>query len=111
MKKLSLFITSNYEIIRHAILKRKSVSCFYNGYRRKMSPHVIGLKNGRLQALFYQYGGESSSGLSLNPSRNWRCIPIDEIQNLVINDDAFHTANNHSRPQTCVDLIDVEVDY
>lgn len=102
---------SNYQVIKEAILERKCVTCDYNGYRRKMTPHVLGLKRGKEQTLFYQYGGESSSGLSPDPTKNWRCIPIDKIQNLTINGDAFQTAQNHSQTQTCVDEIDVEVDY
>ena len=102
---------SNYELIKTAIKNRECVTGTYKGHVREMTPHVIGLKNGRKQALFYQYGGTSSSGLSPNPVKNWRCIPIDEITNLSTNKDDFQTANNHSSSQTCVDIIDAEVDY
>ena len=102
---------TNYEIIRKAILEKKCVTCDYNGYTRKMTPHVIGTKNGKEQTLFYQYGGQSKSGLSSDPNKNWRCIPIDSIKNLSTNGDAFKTAHNHSQSQTCVDDIDVEVSY
>ena len=100
-----------YDLIKNAIENRLCITCFYNGYLRKMSPHVIGTKNGKEQALFYQYGGESSSGLSSNPVKNWRCIEIYKIERLEINGDIFSTAYNHSRPQTCVDFIDVEVEF
>ena len=63
---------SFYNLIRQAIQNRQCVTCEYNGYLRKMTPHVIGTKNGKEQALFYQYGGESSSGLSFDPIKNWR---------------------------------------
>lgn len=102
---------NTYDLVKNAILKKQCITCFYDGYLRKMSPHVIGTKNGTQQALFYQYGGESSSGLSSDRTKNWRCIQIDRIENLEINDDAFQTAHNHSRPQSCVDQIDEEVDY
>jgi len=102
---------SNYSIIKQAIQNRECVTCSYNGYERKMTPHVLGTKNGTQQALFYQYGGESSSGLSPDPSKNWRCISIGKITDLSINSDTFQTANNHSSTQTCVDIIDVEVSY
>ncbi|KGL62920.1 hypothetical protein [Polaribacter sp. Hel1_85] len=100
---------SNYDLIRQAILDRECITCSYNGYVRKMTPHVIGTKNGNKQALFYQYGGNSSSGLSSNPFKNWRCIEISKIKDLKLNSDLFQTANNHSKKQTCVDNIDVEV--
>jgi hypothetical protein len=102
---------ATYDLVRQAIIAKKCVTCFYNGYLRKMTPHVIGTKNNVRQALFYQYGGESSSGLSTDPTQHWRCIPIDKIESLSINDDVFQTAYNHSRKQTCVDNIDVEVEY
>ena len=102
---------SNYTIIKKAIQERKSITCYYNGYMRKMSPHVIGEKNGTEQALFYQYGGESSSGLSTDSTKNWRCISVNKITDLSINSDGFQTSSNHSGTQTCVDVIDVEVDY
>lgn len=100
-----------YNLIREAILNKQCVTCTYNGYLRKMTPHVLGKKKGKQQALFYQYGGQSSSGLSNDPKENWRCIPVDRIENLSINNDSFQTANNHSKTQTCVDDIDVEITY
>lgn len=102
---------SYYQIIKNAIQNRQCVTCRYNGHVRKMSPHVIGTKNGIQQALFYQYGGTSSSGLSEDPTKNWRCIPINKISALSTNNDRFQTAHNHSRRQTCVDNIDEEINY
>ncbi len=102
---------STYTSVRQAILNKQCVTCFYNGFLRKMTPHVIGTKNGKQQALFYQYGGQSSSGLSTDPKNNWRCIEIEKIEQLQTNSDPFQTANNHSRTQKCVDIIDVEIDY
>lgn len=102
---------STYDLVRQAIIDKQYVTCLYNGYLRKMTPHVIGTKKGVRQALFYQYGGESSSGLSVDSTKNWRCIPIDKIQNLSINSDFFQTAQNHSKMQRCVDDVDVEIDY
>jgi hypothetical protein len=102
---------NTYDLVRQAIINKECVTCFYNGYLRKMTPHVIGTKNGVRQALFYQYAGESSSGLSADPTKNWRCIPIDKIVNLEINNDSFQTANNHSKTQTCVENVDVEIEY
>jgi len=102
---------SNYSIIKQAILNKEYVTCNYNGHVRKMTPHVIGTKKGVEQALFYQYGGTSSSGLSADPTKNWRCIPVNKVTDLSTNNDAFQTANNHSSTQTCVDEVDAEVSY
>jgi len=102
---------STYEIIKQAILNKLCVTFDYDGHKRKMSPHVIGTKNSRSQALFYQYGGGSNRGLSYDQTKNWRCIFIDEIKNLSINNDRFQSAYNHSRPQSCVDEVDVEIGF
>ncbi len=102
---------NTYELVKQAIIDKRCVTCLYNGYLRKMTPHVIGTKKGIRQALFYQYGGESNSGLSVDPTKNWRCIPIDKIKDLSVNSDLFQTAQNHSKTQSCVDNIDVEIDY
>jgi len=101
-----------YEIIRDAILTKKQVTAIYHGHYREMCPHAIGQKNGRAQALFYQFGGQSSSGLAPPGSpTNWRCIVIDELQDVKSRPGAWHTGDNHSRAQTCVGEIDVEVKH
>jgi hypothetical protein len=78
-----------------------------------MCPHVIGTnKNGRAQALFYQFGGESKSGLGpAGSSKNWRCIPIEGLTNVYTRSGEWFTAPDHSRPQTCVNDVDEVIDY
>ena len=104
-------MNDNYALIREAIISKKIVTGTYHGHDREMCPHVIGLKNGRRQALFYQFGGSSSSDLGPDGSPgNWRCIVVAELLDITVRDGEWHTVPNHSRPQTCVDEIDVEVD-
>lgn len=99
-----------YTTIRQAIIDLKPVTATYNGYPREMCPHVLGTKSGRPQALFYQFGGHSDSGLDPDGSpTNWRCMFIDELSDVATFDGEWHTAPNHSRRQSCVDEIDVEV--
>lgn len=77
-----------------------------------MCPHVLGWKNGREQALFYQFGGDSSRGLDPDGSpKNWRCLFLDELTILEVREGSWRTAPNHSRPQVCVDEIAAEVAY
>lgn len=102
---------TTYELIRKAIENKQCITCDYGGYSRRMTPHVIGIKNGKEQALFFQYGGESGSGLSDNPEKNWRCIEISKVSNATINRDEFQTAQNHNRGQNCVSIIDLEIQY
>jgi hypothetical protein len=119
---------SVYETIRQAIINKQQVIATYHGYQREMCPHVIGIKRGKPatqgrgrrpgrpatpdepRALLYQFGGASSSGLGpVGSPDNWRCVKVDELQNVSTRPGPWHTAPNHSRPQTCVDEIDVEV--
>jgi hypothetical protein len=74
-----------------------------------MCPHILGYKNGRAQALFYQYAGTSKSGLGpAGSDRNWRCIPIDGLSAVEIVVGPWHTCP-YSRPQTCIDRVEIEV--
>lgn len=99
-----------YATIRNAILKKLQVVATYQGHVRHMCPHVIGTKNGKEQALFYQFGGTSSSGpIVPDSTANWRCIPLDGLSVITVRDGPWYTAGNHSRDQTCVDNVDVEV--
>jgi hypothetical protein len=104
--------TSTFELVKQAIQKKQQVIALYKGLRREMCPHVVGWKGGREQALFYQFGGESSSGLDPDGSgNNWRCLFLDDLQIIEARDGAWHTAPNHSRRQPCVDEIAAEVVY
>lgn len=101
---------NNYDLIKSAILNRQQIFAVYKGFSREMCPHTLGWKNSKQQCLFYQFGGNSSSGvIILGADKNWRCIPIDLLENVTIHDGEWHTSVNHSRRQTCVDQIDVEV--
>ena len=100
---------TTYDILKHAIINRQQVICDYDGYRREICPHVIGTKHGREQVLSFQFGGSSSSGLP--PEGQWRCMVVERIIDARAQGGAWHTGDNHSRPQTCVDDIDAEVNY
>ncbi len=95
-----------YKVIRAATLARRQVVATYKGYRRELCPHVLGTKEGRRQALFFQFGGGSSSVLP--PGGQWRCIPVDGLEDVVVRDGPWHTGVGHERLETCVDTIDVE---
>jgi hypothetical protein len=104
--------TINYNKVREAVLKKQQVVAEYNGHVREMCPHVIGRKNGREQALFYQFGGTSSSKVIVPGSKeNWRCIPIDGLRIIEIREGEWHSSSDHTQVQTCVDDIDVEVTF
>lgn len=102
-----------YDLIAQAIKNQQHVTATYNGYRREMCPHTLGRsRSGRRQALFYQFAGGSSSGLAPDGSPdNWRCIPIDDLEDVEVRDGAWHTSPDHTQMQTCVFAVEVEVTY
>jgi hypothetical protein len=104
----------SYDLVRQAVLTKKAITAYYHGQYREMCPHVLGSKRGVRHALFYQFGGQSNSR-PIQPdgsADNWRCIDIDRLSNVAIMDIArWHTAPDHSRPQTCVDDVEVVVQY
>lgn len=101
---------SVYQALKDAIANKSQVVAVYNGLRREMCPHCLGVKAGRRQCLFYQFGGQSSSGLIVpNSPSNWRCIPMDGLTEVEIRPGVWHTQQNHSKRQTCIDDVDVEV--
>lgn len=101
-----------YAIVRDAILAKQQITASYRGYLREMCPHVLGTKDGREQALFYQFAGDSSSGLGPDGSSdNWRCMFLDELVGVQAQDGEWHSAPKHTQQQTCVDKIDVEVEF
>ncbi|UGA55718.1 hypothetical protein [Vibrio sp. VB16] len=95
-----------YELVRDAIINKKQVFATYQGHEKEMCPHVIGKKNGRQQVLCYQFGGTDSKGIVTG---DWKCIQIALLANVRTVNGQWHTDNTRSRPQNCVDLIDVEV--
>ena len=103
-------MVSFYLRIRQAILDRAIVTARYRGHLREMCPHVIGRKHGTPMALMYQFGGSSSSPLAPAGSpANWRCVLIDELEDVVVRPATgeWYTADDYSLEQSCVDDIDV----
>ena len=104
--------SSDYSLVRQAIVDKAQVIAVYRGHRREMCPHVIGQKGTREQGLFCQFGGTSeSAGLVTSDSPKWRCVFIDELSDVSVRSGQWHTIDTHSQQQTCVDLVDVEVDW
>ena len=101
-----------YQLVRRAVLGKRPVRANYDGRSRLLCPHRLGRnRDGQLRALCYQYGGESGSGLEATGSpANWRCIAVEKLSKVELLEGAWHTAPNHSRPQTCVTDVDVDAE-
>jgi hypothetical protein len=103
--------SSAYQIIKNAISTKQNIKADYKNYPRVMTPHVLGYKNGKEKCLLYQFDGQSSSATSFpeNSPSNWRCVFIDELQNVSAIGGKLHTCDQHTKRQTCVDDVDVEL--
>ena len=99
-------------LIRAAVIGRQPIAAVYHSRRRLLCPHRLGWNNkGRPQVLCYQYGGESESGLKRSGApENWRCLAVEKLLEIVLSEDAWRTAPNHTRPQTCIAQVDVDAD-
>jgi hypothetical protein len=98
-----------YSTLLDAIRQKLQVTADYRSLRREFCPHVIGMKRGKEHVLGYQFGGQSSSGLP--PGGEWRCFDVAGLTNVATYNGIWHTGNQHTQPQSCVDQIDVEVEY
>ena len=99
-------------VIRTAIQQKRRVSATYKERYRELCPHALGWKGDRAHVLSYQCGGESKGGLSRDDqAQNWRCMDLDELEDVAIIDGEWVTFDNHSQPSNCFDSIDVEVTY
>jgi hypothetical protein len=101
-------VSADYSLIRQAILDRSQVRATYQGRFREMCPHALGTKNGRQQALFFQFAGESNRGLP--PGGDWRCLPLDGLTDVSLHEGPWHTDDRYDQTQSCIDEIDVALD-
>jgi hypothetical protein len=94
-------------------MSKHPIRAIYHGRDRWFCPHRLGRnQKGQIRVLCYQYGGDSDSGLQAAGSpANWRCIALEKLSRVeLLREDAWHTAPNHSRPQTCVAEVDVDAE-
>jgi hypothetical protein len=101
-----------YGLVRTAVVSRRPIRAVYQGRDRWFCPHRLGRNHDRqIRALCYQYGGDSGSGLQAAGSpANWRCISLEKLSRVELLEGLWHTASNHSRPQTCVAEVDVDAE-
>ena len=98
------------ELLRAAIATRKQVIARYRGEPREFCPHILGTKNGKFQCLVYQFAGFSSKGLVPGSPANIRCLVVEELSVVSLRDGPWHTSPLFATStQTCVDVVDVEV--
>lgn len=101
-----------YRLVWAAVGGKRPIRATYHGRDRWFCPHRLGRnREGQVRVLCYQYAGESDSGLQAAGSpANWRCIALEKLSRVELLEGAWHTAPNHSRPQTCVAEVDVDAE-
>ncbi len=98
----------NYDLIRNAVLGRCSVSAWYQGHLRLLSPFVLGTKVGDPHVLAYQFGGTSHKKLVPDGSpENWRCLRVSELTEVNVLPGMWHAPRKGRSFQHCVDQVDV----
>lgn len=99
--------SATYQLFRTAILGRKQITCVYDGCYREICPHILGLADGEEMALTFQFAGQSKSGLP--PGGDWRCLALAEVSDARMRNGPWRTGRSHRRTQSCVTIVDVDV--
>lgn len=103
---------SVYDVLVDAIENKKQIHATYDGFYREMCPHALGMKEGVLRCLFYQFGGEGSKGkIILGVNDDWRCMFVEKLSDVTAVEGKWYTADNHSKKASCIDEIYAVVDY
>jgi hypothetical protein len=98
--------SKTYKLFREAILRERQVTCVYQGYYRELCPLIIGHTRGKERVLAFQFGGESSSGLTLG---NWKCLDLSQVKDAELRTGAWREGERHSTQQTCVEDVDLDI--
>jgi len=95
-----------WAVLEQALLERRPVRARYHGTDRVLCPHALGWKNARPKVLSYQAG---PAGLPAEPRQRWRSMFVDEIEDPVITDARWETADNYSPATNGIDDLEISV--
>jgi hypothetical protein len=102
----------NWQPIESALRSRRPIWISYHGRHRLVCPHALGWKAGKAMLLAYQTGGQTSSGtLPPDPRQRWRCLYLDQIDQVQPADpaSAWHTGENYNpaHPFPAIDTVTI----
>ena len=104
--------TTTWAALETALRQRRPVQVTYHNKQRTICPHALGWNNGRPKVLAYQVGGTTTQGtLPADPRQCWRSMFVDEIEDPIITDDPWQTADNYRRNFNGIDHVEVEIDH
>jgi hypothetical protein len=97
-----------YATLRKAIRARRAITCIYRDHARAACPHILGYAKDGSEAVFvFQFAGSSSRGLPRGGA--WRCFYLAEVHDVRAHDGPWRAGTGHSRPQQCIQFVDVDV--
>ena len=100
--------STTYDLFGQAIVGRKQVLCTYDSYSRELCPIILGRTySGQEAALTWQFAGESKTRLPA--LGEWRCLHLAKVSNVQLRDGPWYSGRSHTRPQHCVDIVDLDV--
>jgi hypothetical protein len=100
--------SGTYGLVLRAMRERRQVTCVYGGLRRAVCPIVLGTSEGREKVLAFQVGGQSSRPLR-GPETRWRCMFLEEMTEVALQDGPWQAGGRHRSSQTCVRGVDYDV--
>ena len=105
---------TTWTALETALCQRRPILITYHGKQRLICPHALGWKNGKPMLLGYQTGGYTTTGtLPTDPRHRWRCMHVNEIDQIDTADpaSAWATADNYNpaHPFPAIDEIAVAV--
>jgi len=99
--------SATYRLFAKAMKERKNVLCLYDGYLREVCPIILGHTGGDEKALVFQFAGGGSKPLP--PGGQWKCFELAKVEDIRLRDGPWHSGPNHRRPQSCVKVVDLDV--
>ncbi len=95
-----------WTVLEQALLERRPVRARYHGTERVLCPHALGWRNARPKVLCYQAW---PTALPSEPRQRWRSMFVDEIEDPVITDGRWETADNYSPETNGINDLEISV--
>ena len=102
----TLDIPTAWHVLHASLAERRPVRARYHGRLRVLCPHAIGWKNGRAKVLAFQTAVIDAA--SSDPV-GWRSMFVDEMEDVVISDDDWRTADNYTPHTTGIDTLSAAI--
>ena len=96
-----------WPVLEQAILQHRPVQAHYHGRIRLLCPHALGWKNGHAKVLAYQ--ADNGTTNAADPRQQWRSMFVEQIQDAVITDHAWATADNYTPHSNGIDELEIHI--